>query len=141
MSTLKGLCLDATPTGLTDDATYPQGRPQKTRPTLGFVTQPRCGCLPGASDCIFPGRFKCINSSVRAEARTQESPRGLQLGEDCFGVGFNQIFYDYGCGQYFFNYSGGGTGVGISVRKVPLDLRLAGTAAADVLPEILGRSS
>ena len=63
MSTLKGLCLDAIPTGLTDDATYPQGRPQKTRSTLGFVTQPRCGCLPGASDCIFPRRFKCINSS------------------------------------------------------------------------------
>src|SRR4030042_4919677 len=54
MSTLKGLCLDATPTGLTDDATCPQGWPQKTRPTLGFVTQPRCGCLPGASAGILP---------------------------------------------------------------------------------------
>ena len=67
MSTLKGLCLEATLSGLMNHVIDPQGRPQKARPTLGSEPKPPSGAFWGRT-------YKVIRPMSYAKRYMQKTP-------------------------------------------------------------------
>ncbi|MBN1566623.1 MAG: hypothetical protein JXA73_02175, partial [Acidobacteria bacterium] len=81
--TLKGLRIRSTLSGLTSMAHHPQGWLQKTQPTLGFLSQPLRGCLPGPPLSFQSQMYKlqttplALNAALRAEDFGTSSPELL----------------------------------------------------------------
>jgi hypothetical protein len=80
----------ATLTGFTAPLRPSQGRPQKTRPTLGFVPQPLCGCFSGARTA-YCHEGSNVETPVVGRNPRNEAEKGIRA-ESPFYKGFETAF-------------------------------------------------